>query len=101
MAKSTVRNIELDPRFYIPTGVVDLRQSNKENSDYVYDETVQAVDGPILATPESTIPMPPTSYAIYQQRVRIASDGRAVVDVIVEFPEVDGVSDIKVRVNPA
>ena len=44
-------------------------------------------------------PMPPTSYTIVDQRVRIASDGRAIVDAIVDFPDVDGVISIDVRVT--
>jgi len=89
----------LDPHFFVPSGVVDVRQQNNENAEYLYDDSILAEEGPTLETPTSVIPMPPTSYQIASQRVRIASDGRAVVDVYIEFPDVDGIETIDVAVT--
>jgi len=99
MATSRVRDVVIDPHFFVPSGVIDVRQQNNENSDYLYDASTVAQEGPIILTPESTIPMPPTSYSIAEQHVRMASDGRAVVDVYVDFPDVDGINTIDVRVT--
>jgi len=99
MATSRDRDVVLDPHFFVPSGVVDVRQQNNENAEYLYDDSILAEEGPTLETPTSVIPMPPTSYQIASQRVRIASDGRAVVDVYIEFPDVDGIETIDVAVT--
>lgn len=99
MATDRIRDIEIDPRFFCPPGVIDVRQANKENGEFYYDEETLAVEGPVLEYPESVLPMPPSSYEIVEQRVRIAPDGRAVVDVTVEFPDIAGVYSIDVRVT--
>lgn len=97
MAKDRDRDIEIDPRFFVPNGVVDVRQENKEDGEYYYNEKTLAAEGPTLQSPESVLPMPSSSFEIVEQRVRIAPDGRAVVDVIVEFP--DAVFKVDVRVT--
>lgn len=99
MAKDVDKQIILDNRFFLPPGVIDVRNAGEENGEGYYDPIDQQVEGPIFNTPESPIPMPPTSYAIVEQRVRISSDGRAVVDVLIEFPDIDGVETIDVRIT--
>lgn len=99
MAKDRDRDIELDPRLYVPPGIIDVRQANKENGEYYYNAEDVAAEGPILEHPEAVLPMPPSSYQIVDQRVRIAPDGRAVVDVTVEFPDVQDIYSIDVRVT--
>jgi len=99
MATSRVRDVVIDPRFFVPPGVVDVRHQNNEDAEVLYDASTLAQEGPVLQSPASVIPMPPTSYTIVDQRVRIASDGRAIVDAIVDFPDVDGVISIDVRVT--
>ena len=102
MAKEVDKQLILDNRFFVPPGVVDVRQAGEENGEGYYTEPTDiAVEGPILDTPASVVPMPPTSYEIVEQRVRISSDGRAVVDVMVEFPDLDGVENIEVRITKA
>lgn len=102
MAKEVDKQLILDNRFFVPPGVIDVRNAGDEDGDryYVSPEDV-AVPGPILETPTSEIPMPPTSYEIAEQRVRIGTDGRAVVDVMLEFPDLIGVETIDVRVTKA
>lgn len=99
MATSRVRDIAIDPSFAVPPNVVDVRQLDKENTEFYYDDSTLADEGPTLESEISTIPMPPSTYQILEQRVRIASDGRAVVDVILEFPEIEGVQNIDVGVT--
>lgn len=101
MAKEVDKQLILDNRFFVPPGVIDVRQAGEEDGEGYYDPIDLMVEGPILETPVSVVPMPPTSYEIVEQRVRITSDGRAVVDVTVEFPSVDGVETIDVRITKA
>lgn len=101
MAKSNERDISLDPRFSVPPGVIDVRQQGQDNGATYYDSNTLAGEGPILRTPSSTVPMPPSAFSIVEQRVRIGSDGRAVVDVTLEFADVPGINSIDVRVTKA
>jgi len=97
------RDIELDPRFLVPPGVVDIRQENNENSYQVYensDDVVDATDGPVLEFPNSPIPSAPTGYSIVSQTIRIGDDGTTRVDVLLELPD-NGAFDIDVRFTPA
>jgi hypothetical protein len=91
----------VDDRFYIPTGIIDVRNAGASDGSDYYGPKDVAVQGPILNTPSANIPMPPTSYSIVEQHVRISSDGRAVVDVYLEFPDVPGVNSVDVRVTKA
>lgn len=99
------RDIELDPRFLVPPGIIDVRQENKEDSYYVYNidptEIAAPGDGPILETPQSPIPNAPSRYTIVSQTVRTGGDGRSVVDLLLEFPDDVGTYDIDVRFTPA
>jgi hypothetical protein len=41
----------------------------------------------------------PTSFTVYEQRVRISPSGTAVVDVTLDFPDISGVASVDVRVT--
>jgi hypothetical protein len=99
MATDRDRDIEIDPHFFVPPGVVDVRHENKENGEFFYEEDTRASDGPTIAYPEAVLPMPPSNYKIVNQTVRISPGGRAAVDVIIEFPDVQGIYSIDVRVT--
>lgn len=102
MAKDYDKQTILDNRFYVPPGVIDVRARGEEDGDVYYDNPEDvAVDGPVLETPISDVPMPPTSYAIVEQRVRVSTDGHSVVDVMIEFPDVPGIETIDVRITKA
>lgn len=96
------RDIELDPRFFVPPGVIDVRQENNENTDYIYaaNPEIIADGGPVLERSDSPIPNAPSGYRIVSQKLRTAPDGRVVVDVELEFPNI-GVYGIDVRTTPA
>ena len=103
MAKTTRREIELNPRFPVPPTVIDVRHENQEDS-YIYyegdqDIIVDVEDGPILETPDSAIPSAPSRFTIVSQTIRIGDDGRATVDVLLEFPDT-GVN-VDAKVTPA
>jgi hypothetical protein len=101
MAYQGNQPINIDPNFFVPPGVVDARQANKENGEFFYapGDVASAGDAPILDIPQATIPMPPTSYEIVAQHVRHSPDGSTVVDVTIEFPEIPGVASIDVRIT--
>lgn len=101
MAVDTNKQTIIDSHFFVPKGVVDVRQANDDDyaATYTADDTAQ--DPPILDTPTAAVPMPPTSYQIVDQYVRISADGTAVVDVTIEFPDVAGINTIDVRVTKA
>jgi len=96
------RDIELDPRLFVPPNVIDVRQENKELYDYVYVNAPEVIadEGPTLESPNSPIPNAPTTYSIKSQTIRNTPDGRAVVDLVLEFPDI-GVYSVDVKVTPA
>lgn len=101
MGVSKIRDTVVSQHFAVPFGLVDARQANAEEGEYYYDEADIAEEGPVLLTAQSTIPMPPSSYEITEQVVRIAADGRSVVDVYIDFPDVEGIERIEVGITPA
>lgn len=102
---ATQQNLQtiIDHHFFVPVGAVDIRQEDAGDSSTVYTGTDTADDNnqPVLATPTSSVPMPPTSFTIVSQRVRISSGGSAVVDVTLEFPDIQGIDHIDVRMTKA
>lgn len=99
MAIQNNQSIEIDPNFFVPPGLVDARQQNKEDGEFYYTPADVAVAAPILDIPTATIPMPPTSYEIIEQHVRHSPDGTTVVDVTIDFPDISGVASIDVRIT--
>lgn len=99
MAKD--RDIELDPRFLVPPGVIDVRQDSASNPLYENSQDfVEAADGPVLEFSDDLIPIAPNTFSIVSQTIRIGADGSTRVDVLLEFPDNPGVYDIDVRVTP-
>lgn len=102
MAKEVSKQIILNNNFFIPQGITDVRAAADSDADETfYDVGDTAVEGPTLADPEDIVPMPPTSYTIAEQRVRISAGGQAVVDVTLDFPDVYGIETIEVRTTKA
>lgn len=96
------KQIILNSNFFVPPGVVDVRaQTDDDAVDTFYDVGDIAVEGPTLDDPEDVVPMPPSSYTIVEQRVRLSAGGQAVVDVTLEFPDVYGIETIEVRTTKA
>lgn len=91
----------IDKHFFVPVGAIDIRQENETDYEFIYTATDIASDNnaPILQNPTDVVPMPPTSYEIVGQRVRISADGTAVVDVTLQFPDITGVDHIDVRIT--
>lgn len=96
------KQIILDDRFFTPPGIVDVRSEGQENGAVNYTPDIVASDdeAPVLSDPSQTVPNP-TSFSVVDQHVRISSDGRATVDVTLEFPDIPGIQSIDVQVTKA
>lgn len=109
--------LELDPNFFLPPNVIDMRYVNtEEDSDsglvrtesgevtsVTYDEVdstdfqedSESTDGD---SEESTLPTP-DSLTLVSQEVRVTADGKFVVDVVLEVADVSGAANYEVRVT--
>lgn len=104
MAKDSRRDdIELNPVFAVPPHVIDVRQENSDDSYQNYDgggDIVGPGNGPVLGAPDAPVPNAPSRYSILSQTLRTAPDGRTVVDVLIDFPDINDLN-VDVRVTPA
>lgn len=78
----------LDEGSVVTLDPYDLNES-EQNSDLISDDDVTVI-GDIDA---------PTGLRIKSQKMRFAPDGTAVVDVILEFPDVKGATKYEVRLG--
>lgn len=110
--------VVLNPVFFIPPDVIDIRVGDptdpSEENDVTYDDIIDVDDNLTdqdLATssgPEDiadedgeggeVLPTPQWM-TIIDQQVRIAPDGKAVVDVTIELEDVSGTTEYDVRVT--
>jgi len=112
--------VVLHPAFFLPPDVVDIRVSDtsdpSEEDGVTFDDVIDADDvidgsaddGGISDTPNiptdddgegvEVLPTPQWMNIISQQ-VRIAPDGKAVVDVVIELEDVTGASEYDVRIT--
>ncbi len=105
--------VVLNPLFFIPPGVVDVRtgtgdvtdedgSSFDDVSDLQVIDVDDAITDPDLVDGDSDgteAPATPQWMSIIGQEVRIATDGRAVVDVVIELEDVTGASEYDIRVT--
>lgn len=117
--------VVLNPVFFLPPDVVDVRVSDTsdpaEEDGVTYDDVIDADD--VLTDGSSTneddgvsdTPNIPTDddgegaevlptpqwMQIIDQQVRIAPDGKAVVDVVIELEDVTGATEYDVRITKA
>lgn len=99
MATTRERDVVISPYFGLPALVTDVRYPPVEDST-TFDEIVVAEAAAVEDDPEdSPIPTPPSTFIIEEQKVRISTDGTAVVDMTIELPDVDDVYQVDVRVT--
>jgi len=114
--------VVLNPQFFVPPDVIDVRVADTsepvEEDGVTYDDVVDADDvlvdgsdtddGGISDTPsiptdddgEGAEVLPtPQWMNIIDQQVRIAPDGKAVVDVVIELEDVTGATEYDVRIT--
>lgn len=115
--------VVLNPVFFLPPDVIDVRVGGSsepvEEDGVTYDDIIDADDalvdgstdnGGISDTPniptdddgEGAEVLPtPQWMNIIDQQVRIAPDGKAVVDVVIELEDVTGATEYDVRMTKA
>ena len=114
MADST-RNVAstqpavLDPNFFLPPNVVDLRYLNDNDTDGLYpdDDLVDDTesDSGLPADGDSTVSdptaslLPPANITIVSQTVRPVSGGNYVVDVVIDVEDVPGITSYETRLS--
>jgi len=99
--------VEIDPAlFFVPDDVIDVRAQGSDNPDIV--EQPQYTDNPDDAEYEDpslddsnpsdvNVIQTPQWLSIISQTVRIGSDGRTVIDVLLETEDVMGAEDYELR----
>jgi hypothetical protein len=109
--------IEIDPNFFLPPNVVDMRYINLEdagdsattrdddgdivpvnydNSDYYGSEEESAEAGTGAVSPFIS---PPDTVVVVSQQARVTSDGRTVIDVTLDVQDVPGAVNYDVRLT--
>jgi hypothetical protein len=100
--------VVLDPNFFLPPGVVDVRHVNDNETDGLYPDDVEetAVEGEDVTAPEdapiditSDVLQPPASITIVSQTVKVANDGKFAVDVVIEVEDLPGVNTYETRLT--
>ena len=96
----------LDPNFFLPPDVIDMRYVDLDTQDtsigytedgeivgFLYEDATTAEFEEIVEgdTGSSSLLSPPDSVTVLAQEVRVTSDGRFVVDVIIEVPDMPGI----------
>lgn len=87
-------DVVLDPAFFLPPDVIDMRtlvEDDYEANDTEINEVIDYDDADDVVEPtvDDTAGLAaPEGFTVVEQIVRIAPDGNAVVDVIIEFDDV-------------
>lgn len=102
--------VVLDPNFFAPPGVVDVRYINENETDGIYPDDSEDTAGAEndIGLPEDTVSdgttdilQPPASVTIVSQTVKVAADGKFAVDVVIEVEELPGVTNYETRLTKA
>jgi hypothetical protein len=112
--------VVLNPVFFLPPDVVDVRVGTSsepvEEDGVTYDDVIDAddviTDEDLATDPGPEVPVDddgegaevlptPQWMNIIDQQVRIAPDGKAVVDVVIELEDVSGATEYDVRITKA
>jgi hypothetical protein len=105
--------VVLNPQFFLPPDVIDMRSGYQDiiqEDNVTYDDAIidadnqsqsdYGVDNGESGTNESAESIPsPQWMNIIDQQVRISTDGKAIVDVTVEFEDISGSSEYDIRVT--
>lgn len=93
----------IDPNFFLPPGVIDMRYSTEQDvsseDDYTSDEEVDVtvVEVGVTDNSQADTLTPPDNITIISQTVKISPDGHEVVDVVLEVDDIPGVTSYEVR----
>lgn len=107
--------IEIDPNFFLPPNVVDMRYVDLEEADSntmrdsegevvgaSYDEVsnaeFEAIPTGSQDSSETMLPTP-DSVSLVSQEVRVTADGKIVVDVVLDVADISGAVNYEVRMT--
>lgn len=106
------QDVAIDPNFFLPPNVVDLRYvSSQDYYDVPTDESQdeETTEDGLVSEPEGDlIPVdlggtsvlnPPTNITIVSQTVRVLGGGGYVVDVVIEVEDVDNALSYETRIS--
>lgn len=99
----------LDQNFYVPQGLLNVETASKDADDYLDVDTVLEFDADDLLTPSPTgtdigmgntsgLQVPQTS-TIVSQTMRILANGSAVVDVLIDVEDIQGITNYEIRLT--
>jgi len=94
--------IELDKQFFVPPNVVDVRQiqsTDITSGDTGAVDTEEIVDIPGTGDVDYAGLATVDSIEIVSQTVKVGTGGTATVDVIIEVPDLDNITNYEVRVT--
>jgi hypothetical protein len=99
--------VVLDPNFFLPPGVVDVRHVNDTETDGLYsdesDDTIAEgdVESPVdsVVDGNNDVLQPPGEITIVSQTVKVADDGKFAVDVVIDVEEIPGVTNYETRLT--
>ena len=107
-----VIRIEVDPNFFVPPGVIGISQAESSGSQSTYGQDIIDVEddgyfeevdtlGPITDAGDggNEILGVPSNFSVFSQTVKILPDGTAMVDVILDIPDVPGANNYEVRIT--
>lgn len=89
MAREEDKQLIVDRNFFVPPGVIDVRQDNELDGSEFYGDGDAAEAPPALEYTGGYLPTPSSQITIVSQTVRITDDGQSVTDVVVEIPGID------------
>lgn len=120
--------VNLDPRLFVPDGVIDLGVKSSEidpdlptpnvDDEDISEGSTPSTDtgsgdgGDVVYQPPTNSDIPaesgttdmlptPQTITIISQTIRIAPDGSSLVDVVIEVEDIPGVTNYDVRVTKA
>lgn len=108
----TTRGVTLDPNFFRPPNVIDLRYLDADdNKDFSESDSITAVEvslpidtpmdtGPVNDGSSPDLPIP-DGITFISQTVRNPSGGAYLVDVVIDIPDIPGVDGFEVSVAKA
>ena len=96
--------ITVDPNFFLPPSLINGEYSSVDGPFSEDDETVGGTGDTVVEVIDESATdggitglRPPDTVTVFSQTVRIAPDGRQVIDVLLDVETVEGAADYEVR----
>ena len=107
------RAVTVDPNFSLPPDLIDITYSNPEEKEVTttrsvesgdlvaseYDEVFETIDNPsdqVVGIENQTLLYPPDHIDVVSQTMYQTTDGRYVVDVVIEVEDIPNVTGYEV-----